>query len=75
MSAAGTVSVISTASGAVVATITVGTDPSQAVVNGDRTVLYVTNRGSDNVSVIDTADNSVTATVAVEVPPLPSLIV
>ena len=56
---AGTVSVIDTATGAVVKTIAVGSQPSAVAINPATGLAYVTNRGSGTVSVIDTATNAV----------------
>ena len=55
---AGTVSVINTATGAVVKTIAVGSQPSAVAINPPQAWAYVTNRGSGTVSVIDTATNA-----------------
>ena len=59
------VSVINTATNAVVATVGVGTNPSGVAVTPDGTRAYVANTGSNSVSVINTATNAVVATVAV----------
>jgi len=59
------VSVIATATNAVIATIPVGSSPAGAAVTPDGTRVYVTNAGSGTVSVIDAATNAVTATVPV----------
>jgi YVTN family beta-propeller protein len=56
---AGTVSVINTATGAVVKTITVGSQPSAVAIDQVTGLAYVTNRGSGTVSVINTATNTV----------------
>jgi YVTN family beta-propeller protein len=60
-----TVSVIDTASNAVVATIPVGTLPVGVATTPDGTRAYVTNAGDNTVSVIDTAKNTVMATIPV----------
>ncbi len=62
-----TVSVINTATGAVVKTITVGSQPSAVAVSpastsSPRGLAYVTNRASGTVSVINTANNTVVGT-------------
>jgi len=59
----GTVSVINTATNAVVATVPVGTYPRGVAVTPDGTRVYVANGVSNNVSVIDAATNTVVATV------------
>ena len=60
-----TVSVIDTATNAVVATVPVGTDPFGVAVNPAGSRVYVANTSSNTVSVIDTATNAVVATVPV----------
>jgi YVTN family beta-propeller protein len=60
-----TVSVVDTATGTVVKTITVGTAPTAVAATPDERFVYVTNSGSGNVMVIDTATNTVKATVKV----------
>ena len=60
-----TVSVISTTTNALVATVPVGVNPRAVAVNQAGTRAYVTNEGGSNVSVIDTATNTVAATVSV----------
>jgi len=60
-----TVSVLSTATNSIVATINVGVSPKGVTFFPDGTKVYVTNFGSNTVSVIDTATNTVTATVNV----------
>ena len=57
----GTVSVITTATGAVSAPITVGTNPDGVKVTPDGKHAYVANRGDDTVSVIATATSAVSA--------------
>ncbi|MFE6866463.1 IPT/TIG domain-containing protein [Kitasatospora sp. NPDC057692] len=59
------------ATGAVAATIPVGTTPEGVAFSPDGTRVYVTNNGSDSVSVIDTATNTVTATIPVGRAPQP----
>ena len=61
------VSVINTATNAVVATVVVGTNPFGVAVTPDGTRAYVANTSSssNSVSVINTATNTVVATVAV----------
>ncbi|MCC6847473.1 MAG: YncE family protein [Deltaproteobacteria bacterium] len=63
----GTVSVLDTASSAVVATVPVGSQPLGAAVHPAGTRVYVTNQVTPNgtVSVLDTATNAVVATVPV----------
>ncbi|HEY1969818.1 MAG TPA: protein kinase [Pseudonocardia sp.] len=65
--AAGTVSVINTATNAVTTTIAVGSQPAQVVVTGDR--AYVTNRGSNSVTVLDTGSNTALHTIPVGTAP------
>jgi YVTN family beta-propeller protein len=57
--------VIATASNTVVATVTVGANPSGVAVTPDGTKVYVANRGSGTVSAIATATNAVVATIPV----------
>ena len=59
----GTVSIISTTTSTVTATVNVGSTPGGVIVTPDGSQLYVTNSGSNNVSVINTTTNTVTATV------------
>jgi YVTN family beta-propeller protein len=59
------VSVIATATDAVIATIGVGASPSGVAVSPNGGKVYVANQSSNNVSVIDTATNIVTATIPV----------
>ncbi|MET7492672.1 Ig-like domain-containing protein [Streptomyces sp900116325] len=59
------VSVIDTATDAVIATIPLGDGPRGVAVTPDGTRVYVTNNNSDNVSVIDTTTAAVIATVPV----------
>ncbi len=62
------VSVIDTATKAVVATVAVGTEPVGVAVspNGAHAVVANAGAGSTTVSVIDTTTNTVTADIAVE---------
>jgi YVTN family beta-propeller protein len=57
------VSVIDTASNAVIATVAVGAGPVGVAITPDGAFAYVANLFSDNVSVIDIASNTVIATV------------
>ncbi|MBO0734316.1 MAG: YncE family protein [Methylocapsa sp.] len=57
------VSVIDTATGAVAATIPVGSCPDGVAVSPDGKQVYAANSGSDTVSVIDTRTNKVAATI------------
>ena len=61
----GTVSVITTATGAVSAPITVGNDPFGVAITPDGKHAYVTNRVDGTVSVITTATGAVSATITV----------
>jgi len=61
----GTVSVISTATNTVTATITVGNNPSNIAMAPNGQYVYTTNYGSGTVSVISTSSNAVTSTVTV----------
>src|SRR5207302_286363 len=58
------VSVIDTATNAIVATVGVGDRPYGAAVSPDGSRVYVANYAGQSVSVIDAATNAVTATVA-----------
>ncbi len=60
-----TVFVIDTSTNNVIATITVGVDPSGVAITPNGQFAYVTNSNTDNVSVIDTSTNHVIATVPV----------
>ena len=62
-------SVIDTASGAVVATIPVAAGPHGMAVSGDGRVVWVTGDGSSSMSVIDTASDSVAQTIEVGASP------
>jgi YVTN family beta-propeller protein len=64
-SQSGTVSVVDTASGAVMDTVVVGAGPVGVAVNRAGTRAYVANSGAGTVSVVDTATNAVLATVPV----------
>jgi gliding motility-associated-like protein len=68
-SANGTVSVISTQTKTVVATIPVGSYPFGIAISPDNTLVYVVNSSSANVSVISTATNTVIATIPVGIAP------
>jgi len=59
------VSVIATATNALLATVTVGLQPIGVAVTPDGTRVYVANRSSNTVSVIATATDNVVATVKV----------
>ena len=63
------VSVISTLTNQVVATIPVGPNPSGVAISQDGSRVYVANFGSNTVSVINASSNTVIATVAVGVNP------
>jgi YVTN family beta-propeller protein len=60
-----TVSVISTSSNTVTATITVGDKPRAIAFNSGNDNIYVGNANDDTVSVISTSSNTVTATITV----------
>lgn len=60
----GTVSVIDTATNAVITTVTVGGAPAGVAVHPDGTRVYITKQGTSDISVIDTATNSVSATIS-----------
>ena len=60
-----TVSVLDTASNAVIVAVTVGAFPVGVAVNPTGSRVYVTNYSSNTVSVLDTASNTVITTVAV----------
>jgi len=64
-SGADSVSVIDTATNAVIGTVTVGSEPVDVAVVPDGTRAYVVNMGDGSVSVIDTATNAVTGSVTV----------
>lgn len=59
------ISVIDTATNAVLATVPVGENPGGVAVSPDGGRIYVPNTNSNNVSVIDSITNTVTATIAV----------
>jgi YVTN family beta-propeller protein len=61
----GSVSVIDTASNAVVTTIPVGKRPWNMAITPDGSKLYVANGRSNSVSVIDTASNTVSKEISV----------
>jgi len=61
----GTVNVINTQTGAVVAAnLPVGTSPAGVAISPDGSKVYVANTGSSSISVIDIATNTVTTTIA-----------
>jgi YVTN family beta-propeller protein len=60
-----TVSVLDTATNAVLTTVTVGAVPQAVAVHPLLARAYVANTRSDNVSVIDTGSNGVVAVIAV----------
>ncbi|MDR3696012.1 beta-propeller fold lactonase family protein [Mucilaginibacter sp.] len=64
-----TISVINTATGIVVSTITVGVSPMGVSVTPDGKWVYVANEFSNNVSVINASVNKVVATVPVGINP------
>ena len=66
----GTVSVITTATGAVSAPITVGTSPSDVRITPDGKHAYVANRNDGTVSVITTATGAVSAPMTVGTGPI-----
>ena len=65
----GTVSVVSTVTNTVTATIPVGSGPQQIAASRDGARLYVTNGADNTVSVIDTATNTVVNTLHVGATP------
>jgi YVTN family beta-propeller protein len=60
-----TLSVIRTSDNTVIATVTVGDDPTGVTVTPDGDHVYVSNAGENTVSVIQTSDNTVIDTVTV----------
>lgn len=66
----GNVSVISTATNAIVGTIGVGSNPQAVAASPDGSRVYVVNLTSGNVSVINTLTNSVVATIGVGIAPI-----
>ncbi len=64
-------SVINEATNAVLATIPVGEEPVDVVVNEYTNRIYVANRGDNTISIIDGATNTVLATVPSEAPQRP----
>jgi YVTN family beta-propeller protein len=66
---ANTVSVIDTASHAVVITVPVGLSPDGLAIRPDGAFAYVANSGSNTVSVIKTINNRVVATIPVGITP------
>jgi YVTN family beta-propeller protein len=69
-SGSNTVSVVDTATNAVVATVAVGSQPFGVAVNAAGTRAYIGNRGANSVSFIDTVTNTVVATIVVGVDPI-----
>ena len=65
-----TVSVISTSSHSVVATIPVGSVPKGVAITPNGQYVYVANWGSNSVSVISTATNTVVSTIPVGTGPV-----
>jgi YVTN family beta-propeller protein len=61
----GTLSVVNTATNAIIATIPVGNGPVGVAVTPDNTKVYVVNRSDNTVSAIDTATNTVAAVLPV----------
>lgn len=59
----GTLTVVDTATRAVLATVTVGANPSGVAVSPDGNRVYVANSGAGTLSVISTATNAVTSTI------------
>ena len=64
-------SVISTATNTVTATVNVGTAPTGVAITPNGSFAYVSQYNSGSVSVISTATNLVTATVTEPQPPVP----
>jgi gliding motility-associated-like protein len=69
-SAVSYVSVINTATDAVIGNVTVGSRPFGVSVSPDGSKVYVANSTNSTVSVINTATNTVTATIFVGAPPI-----
>ena len=67
--ASNTVSVISLATNAIVATIPVGQYPTGVAVSKDNSRVYVSNSSSSNISVINTATNTVIQTITAGINP------
>ena len=63
------VSVISTATDAIVATVPVGANPAGLAITPDGSTVYVANQTTNNVSVISTSTNAVVATIPVGLAP------
>ena len=59
-----TLSVINTATNAITATVSVGSQPISLAINSAGTLVYVGNATSSNISVVNTSTNTVTATIA-----------
>ncbi|MFJ6252484.1 MULTISPECIES: IPT/TIG domain-containing protein [unclassified Streptomyces] len=68
------VTAVDSASGAAVATVPVGTGPSDVALTPDGSQAYVTNYEGDSVSVIDTATHTVAATIPVGPSPMPVVV-
>jgi YVTN family beta-propeller protein len=68
-SATSTVAVVDTATGTIVATVPVGSNPFGVAVHPSGTRVYVGNTDDNSVSVIDVASNTVVATVPVQTGP------
>ena len=64
-----TVSVVNTATNAVVTTVNVGPGPLFAAITPNGANVYLSNNGTNTVSVISTATNAVGATITVEAAP------
>lgn len=64
------ITVISTQTGQVTATITAGSKPVGIAITPDQSLVYVTNNASNTVSVIDTRANQVSATINVGQQPM-----
>ncbi len=62
----GTVSVADPASGAIIATIPVGSNPQGVATSPGGGLVYIANNGSNSISVINAASNTVTATIPVQ---------
>ncbi len=61
----GTVTVVNTATNAIIAVISVGTSPHGIAISPDGSKVYVSNQFTDNLSVINTATNTVVANVTI----------
>ena len=67
--ASNTINVIDGATGAVTASIPVGTGPFAVAMNPVTNKIYVANDGSDSITVIDGVSDTVTATIPLSIPP------